>query len=135
MNKFTGSALMAVALLALVGCGNSNDTAAPSSASTSATSVATPVPTTTTPAGPVAFVEWAKTADLGTKDPALAGDDQLLSIGNSGCDLMSSAPSFGWAVEQMVKELKETQVTAGEMDGWLRQSVINLCPQHKVLLP
>lgn len=83
----------------------------------------------------MAFVEWAKTADLGDRDPSSATDEALLGIGTIGCDLMASAPNFGWAVQEVVKETKEMGTTPGEMDAWLRQAVINLCPQHKDLLP
>jgi len=52
-----------------------------------------------------------------------------------GCDVVSAQPSFGKAVQEITEGLKSAKVTAGELDGLLRQSINSLCPQYKDLLP
>lgn len=80
-------------------------------------------------------MEWAHAAEMGDKDLAAATDDQLLSIGNQGCSLMESAPSFGWSVQELGKALKDIGATTGQVEAMLRQSVLNLCPQYSNLVP
>lgn len=131
----------AAAALAVVGilaaCGKTPTlTAAVTSSPATTTTTATPSPTSSTPQpGPVAFVAWAKTASLGDRDPSAASDEVLLNVGNRACDVLVTQPSFGQAVQVMVEELKETHITAADMDAWFRAAVVNLCPQHKDLLP
>lgn len=138
MKQLTGALLITLALGA---CGSQAPAAPPANSTvttTTTTTTPTPTPTTTTVhAGPVAFVEWAKTeATLGDRDPSLATEEVLLNVGNRACEVMATQPSFGQAVQTMTEELKaDVGVTAAEMDVWFRQAVVNLCPQHKDLLP
>ncbi|WP_076260816.1 hypothetical protein [Intrasporangium flavum] len=135
MKRITGAAAV---VLVLAGCGKGEvpvATASPTVSVTTTTTTPTPEPTTTTrPAGPGAFVAWAKTARYGTLDLSSVGDEQLLKIGNSFCEVMATQSSFGDAVQAMLTG-KEHSETADQVDALFRQSVINLCPQHKDMLP
>jgi hypothetical protein len=91
--------------------------------------------TTSASAGPLAFVGWARGAEIGDHDMAAATDDQLLGLGNTACDLVAQAPSFGWAVQQTVKLLDDTGADSAQVEVLLRESVTNLCPQYRGLLP
>lgn len=140
MGSFKMTAGTIAVAVVLGGCAQEGreENVAATTSSSAVTPTPTPTPTsttTTTAPGPVAFVEWAKQAELGDRDPSAASDEALLGIGTQSCEVMSSAPSFGWAVQEIVKETKNLGTTPGEMDAWLRQSVVNLCPQHKNLLP
>lgn len=119
------------AFVVLSGCGTAQSPATQPTVSTSTTTTTTP----TVQRGPVAFVEWAKTAELGTRDPSAASDAVLLNVGNRGCDVLIAQPSFGQAVQTMTEELKSYEVTAAQMDAWFRVAVANLRPRYKSVLP
>ncbi len=118
----------ALTVLVLAGCGGSSGqtpVAAPSSQPA-------PPPTTTAP-GPQAFLEWAHTARLGTRDLKNAPDEPLLGVGNSVCRGMDSGLAYGGIVQGLVGS--NTKPTAQQADEFARKAVENLCPQHKDQLP
>jgi Protein of unknown function (DUF732) len=133
------AALSIATCLLLSGCSGSAEQptppAAPSSTTTASPPTSSTSTTTTQPPGPTAFVSWAKNADMGNKDFSKATDDQLLSIGNQACDVISTSKSFGQAVQDLTAALKSAEVTADQNSQLLRQAVVNLCPQHKPMLP
>ena len=133
MNRVRGTALVAVAVVALAGCSSSTPTAKGTAAPTSATSTSTaPAPTPTEEPGPQAFLGLIRAMDYGDKDMASGTDDQLLGIGNSVCGVLESQPSFGNAVQVMVEA---NTPTIEQAQSLVRIAVLNLCPQHKGLLP
>ncbi len=117
----------ALAVLLLAGCGGSGGQTA-----TAPSSPAAPPPTTTAP-GPQAFLEYAHSAQLGTKDLKNAPDEPLLGLGNTVCRGLDSGLAYGGIVQGIVGS--NTKPTAQQADGFARKAVENLCPQHKDKLP
>ena len=85
--------------------------------------------------GPSAFIAWAKTSKMGDRDMGAASDEQLLALGNNACDVLSTAKSFGDAVQSLAPVLAAVGATNAEVEAQMRASVDNLCPQYKGLLP
>ena len=101
-----------------------------------AQSIGTASAPTSTPVvahGPEAYLVWAKAAAFGTKDFAAATDDQLMGVGNEVCGVLSTQPSFGNAVQLMVKMGGNPSV--GEAEALVKEAVLDLCPQYKSLVP
>lgn len=95
-----------------------------------------PTPEGTVQPGPDSFVIWARGATLGDRDLEAATADQLISIGNHMCGVLSDSESYGTAVQDAVNGIDPSiGVTTTEMEAWIRASVANLCPQHADLLP
>lgn len=133
-------AAVSLAALMLAACGGGGDNGAATEPATETGTVAEVAPAaeaeSTTPPGPDAFVEWARTASLGTKDLEAATPDQLLGVGNSMCAVLSSSASYGVAIQDAVNGIDpDAGITTTEMEAWMRASVANLCPQHKDMLP
>jgi hypothetical protein len=130
------TALAAVAVLALAGCGGKSAVVASSPTSPSSNPVETTTVATSTPTiehGPEAYLVWAKAASFGDRDFASATDDQLMGVGNAVCGMLSTQPSFGNAVQLMVKIGGNPSV--GEAEALVKEAVLDLCPQYKSLVP
>ena len=130
------TALAAVAVLALAGCGGKTAAVVSSSSPSSSISVTTTTVATSTPTvdhGPGAYLVWARAATFGDRDFAAATDDQLMGVGNAVCGVLSTQPSFGNAVQMMVKIGGNPSV--GEAEALVKEAVLDLCPQYKSLVP
>jgi hypothetical protein len=46
-----------------------------------------------------------------------------------------AADSYGQAVEDGMKALSQYHASDADIEKWLRQAVVNLCPQYKAKLP
>jgi hypothetical protein len=132
------SAVMVAAVLALSGC-SSTPTPAVSTPSTSQAPVTT---TAVIEHGPAAFLTWMRAASFGEKDFASATDDQLMGLGNTVCGVLSTQPSFGDTVQAITKmnagtDQSGAQVypTVSEVQALVKESVLDLCPQNKSLVP
>lgn len=130
MKGIIGVGLLA---LALAGCGSGEQGAAPPPTPTTATPAATP--TSSAPPGPSAFIEWARSSEMGDRDMTQATDEQLLDVGNKGCALIGAAPTYGVAVADLGQALKQMNATNPQIEEMLRRSVVNLCPQYAGKLP
>lgn len=86
-------------------------------------------------AGPAAFAAWAHDAKLGTKVLRTAPDSTLVSLGNNLCGMLATSQSFGRTVQSVVTDQAKSNVSAPEVEAFVRASVVNLCPQFKGLLP
>ncbi len=132
MNGRLIPALAVIAALTLAGCGGEK---APVGASPPPSPSSTPITTTAPPVvhGPAAFLTWAKTASYGEKDFASATADKMIGLGSGICGLLSTQPSFGDAVQAMMKIGGKPSVS--EAEGLVREAVLDLCPQYKSLVP
>lgn len=132
MNRCSAVLVAVAVVLGLAGCGTSapaTTALAPVATSTSPTAAPTP----TEEPGPQAFLALIRVMDYGDKDMNSGTDDQLLGLGNSVCAVLETQPSFGNAVQVMVKIAGNP--TVAQAQTLVRESVVNLCPQHKYLLP
>jgi hypothetical protein len=135
MNKFRGTALVTVALLALTGCSGARKAAVGTPLPSSAVMTAAGTVPTTSPTlnpGPEAYLAWTKTAWLGGTNLSIAGDDIALSMGNNSCEMLAES-SFGSTVQFMTTV--SSKPSTAEASGLVKQAVMNLCPQHKSLVP
>lgn len=124
----------------LSGCGGTEGAGEARSASATPTTStptpsATPTPTPSPTPGPDEFVRWAKSSEMGDRDMSQASDEALLDIGNNGCGVIATQPSFGQAVADVTKRLASIGGTTTQVDAMLRQAVTNLCPQHADMVP
>jgi len=60
-------------------------------------------------------------------------DDELLEIGNAACGVLRTHRSFDAAVQALLKATGKP--TVEQAQSLMRDSVLNLCPQQKNLLP
>jgi hypothetical protein len=80
-------------------------------------------------AGPVPFVAEARAMTFGTKDLAVASDEELLRLGQVVCDgLGIEGLGFGRVVQRLVQS--EAHPTTTEARAFVRSAVRNLCPEH-----
>ena len=71
--------------------------------------------------------------DYGDRGMSTGTDDQLLEIGNAACVVLKTHPSFGAAVQALLRATGKP--TVEQAQSLMRESVLNLCPQQKNLLP
>ena len=98
------------------------------------------LPTSTAPSltlaeepGPKAFLSMARSMDYGDRVMSTGTDTELLEIGNAACGVLKRHRSFDAAVQALVKATGKP--TAEQAQSLMRNSVLNLCPQQKNLLP
>ena len=117
-------AVVAVVVLALVGCSSTPKSTAP-----------TPAPTATAAAaGPSAFLAFARAASFGSKDFSLATDAQLLDIANLACDEgLGAGLPFGRVVQGYVES--NAKPSTPEAEAFARAAVTNLCPEYAAQVP
>ena len=116
----------------LVACQTSTPPiAAPVQVTRSTTTV--PTLTLTEEPGPKAFLSIARAMDYGDRDMSTGTDDELLEIGNAACCVLKTHRSFDAAVKALVKATGKP--TLEQAQSLMRDSVLNLCPQQKNLLP
>ena len=99
---------------------------------TSSTSTA-PTSTPTEEPGPRAFLVYARAMDYGDRRMSTGTDDELLEIGYAACGVLKTHPAFGAAVQALLKATGEP--TVEQAQSLVRESVLNLCPRQKNLLP
>jgi len=134
MSGFRGAAWVAVGVLALAGwaaTGMANAETTPSSAIVAAR-VEAPLPSPTPAPGTGAYLTWATTASFGDIRLALGGDDNVLGMGVSSCEMLAES-SFGSTVQYMTT--LTSRPTMAEAEELVRHAVTNLCPQHQSLVP
>jgi hypothetical protein len=114
-------------LLALVGAGCGE-------ASSDSTADATTTASSSTMAGPAAFVAEARAMPFGTKDLAAASDEELLKVGTLVCDgLGVHGLDHGRVVQQLVRS--EACPTPAQASALVNSAVRNLCPEHANAIP
>ena len=83
--------------------------------------------------GPKAFLAIARAMEYGDRGMSTGTDDELLEIGNAACGVLETHPSFGAAVQALLKTTGKP--TVEQAQSLVRESVLNLCPQQKSRLP
>ena len=71
--------------------------------------------------------------DYGDRVMSTGTDDELLEIGNAACGVLKRHRSFDAAVQALLKAMGKP--TVEQAQSLMRDSVLNLCPQQKNLLP
>ena len=92
-----------------------------------------PTLTLTEEPGPKAFLAIARAMDYGDRVMSTGTDDELLEIGNAACGVLKTHRSFDAAVRALLKATGKP--TVEQAQSLMRNSVLNLCPQQKNLLP
>jgi hypothetical protein len=88
----------------------------------------------TTTAGPAAFVAEARGTAFGNKDLAAASEGELLRLGNVVCDgLGIQRLGFRRVVQRLVQS--EACPTPAEASALVTSAVRHLCPQHASAIP
>ena len=83
--------------------------------------------------GPKAFLAIARGMDYGDRVMSTGTDDELLEIGNAACGVLKTHRSFDAAVHALL--MATGKPTVEQAQSLMRQSVLNLSPQQKNLLP
>jgi len=71
--------------------------------------------------------------DYGDRRMRTGTDDELLEIGYAACGVLKTHPVFGAAVQALLKGTGKP--TVEQAQSLVRESVLNLCPRQKNLLP
>jgi len=71
--------------------------------------------------------------DYGDRVMSTGTDDELLEIGNAACGVLRTHRAFDAAVQALLKAMGKP--TVEQAQSLMRDSVLNLCPQQKNLLP
>ena len=80
-----------------------------------------------------AFLVYARAMDYGDRRMSTGTDDELLEIGYAACGVLKTHPVFGAAVQALLKATGKP--TVEQAQSLVRESVLNLCPRQKNLLP
>jgi hypothetical protein len=83
--------------------------------------------------GQKAFLAIARAMEYGDRDMSTGTDDELLEIGNATCGVLKRHRSFDAAVQALVRTTGKP--TLEQAQSLIRDSVLNLCPQQKNVLP
>ena len=116
--------LLSALLILTAGCSSGSSHAASS-----------PTPSLTPElSGTVKFLAWSHAASFGNKDFASAPDGNLLNVGNTACDELSSGGlTFGRIVQGYVESNAHPSVS--EAEAFTREAVTDLCPDQQSKVP